>query len=58
MIEKRYATEFRLYPYARVADQDRAEAVRHPVVIVGGGPIGMAMALDLGCARGALRRAR
>lgn len=48
MVAVRYQTAFRLYPYAKVADQSAAAPVRHPVVIVGGGPIGMAMALDLG----------
>ena len=48
MVAMRYATEFQLYPYARVADQDTAQVRRHPVVIVGGGPVGMALALDLG----------
>ncbi|MDX1784941.1 MAG: FAD-dependent oxidoreductase [Roseovarius sp.] len=38
---------FRLYPYARVPDQD-APARRHAVVVVGGGPVGLAVALDLG----------
>ncbi len=46
MVDVRYETAFRLYPYERVAAQDRVQ--RHQVVIVGGGPIGMAMALDLG----------
>ena len=44
----RYTLAFRAYPYARASDQDRADPARHPVVIVGGGPIGMATALDLG----------
>ena len=48
MLERRYETIFQLYPYARSADQDACAPVRHPVVIAGGGPIGMAMALDLG----------
>lgn len=38
---------YRLYPYARVPAQDMP-AQRHPVVVVGGGPVGLAMALDLG----------
>jgi 3-(3-hydroxy-phenyl)propionate hydroxylase len=47
MVDPRYDIAFRLYPYERVADQS-GPARRHPVVIVGGGPIGMATALDLG----------
>ncbi|MEM9318397.1 MAG: FAD-dependent oxidoreductase [Pseudomonadota bacterium] len=48
MVQNRYKTQFQLYPYARVAAQDDPQPVRHPVVIVGGGPIGMGLALDLG----------
>jgi 3-(3-hydroxy-phenyl)propionate hydroxylase len=48
MVDVRYETAFKLYPYVRSADQELPKVVRHPVVIVGGGPIGMAMALDLG----------
>ncbi|MBB94945.1 MAG: FAD-dependent oxidoreductase [Rhodobacteraceae bacterium] len=48
MFQDRYDLAFRLYPYARAADQDAPTPVRHPVVVVGGGPIGLAMALDLG----------
>ncbi|ASJ74196.1 FAD-dependent oxidoreductase [Granulosicoccus antarcticus] len=48
MVDVRYTTAFELYPYARASDQDEAAPQRHPVVIVGGGPVGMAMALDLG----------
>ncbi|SFI34714.1 FAD-dependent oxidoreductase [Jannaschia pohangensis] len=47
MVAARYQTAFRLYPYRRVADQGAA-ARRHPVVIVGGGPVGLTLALDLG----------
>ena len=48
MVKDRYSLAHKVYPYERSADQDKAEAVRHPVVIVGGGPIGIATALDLG----------
>ena len=44
----RYPLAFRLYPYQRSADQDADTPVRHPVVIVGGGPVGLALAMDLG----------
>lgn len=47
-IRDRYPLAFTLYPYARSADQDADAPVRHPVVIVGGGAIGLALALDLG----------
>lgn len=48
MLDDRYSLAYTLYPYARSPDQDRGEAARHPVVIVGGGPIGVSTALDLG----------
>ncbi|KUF10372.1 FAD-dependent oxidoreductase [Pseudoponticoccus marisrubri] len=47
-MDDRYQLAFRLYPYERSADQDAAAPVRHPVVVMGGGPIGIATALDLG----------
>ena len=47
-LRDRYPLAFELYPYAKSSDQDAARAVRHPVVIVGGGPVGLALALDLG----------
>lgn len=47
MLDDRYALAHRLYPYERAADQDAEVAAHHPVVVIGGGPIGMAMALDL-----------
>ena len=48
MFEDRYSLAYKLYPYARSADQDARAPVRHQVVIVGGGPVGIALALDLG----------
>ncbi len=39
--------EVPLYPYERSADQNAGQAARHPVVIVGAGPIGLAAAIDL-----------
>ena len=48
MLVDRYQLEHRLYPYARSADQDASAPVRHPVVIVGGGPVGIATAIELG----------
>jgi 3-(3-hydroxy-phenyl)propionate hydroxylase len=47
MVATRYQTAFQLYPYVKVPAQDAAP-LRHPVVIVGGGPVGLALALDLG----------
>jgi 3-(3-hydroxy-phenyl)propionate hydroxylase len=35
-------------PYRRSKDQDAPRPARHPVVIVGGGPVGLALAADLG----------
>ncbi len=40
--------EVPLYPYTKSPDQDAKEVVRHPVIIVGAGPIGLAAAIDLG----------
>ncbi|MDD9718783.1 FAD-dependent oxidoreductase [Dinoroseobacter sp. PD6] len=48
MLQDRYALAFRLYPYRKCADQDAPAPRRHKVVVVGGGPIGLATALDLG----------
>ena len=48
MVQARYQTAFRLYPYKKVADQDVPAPKRHSVVIIGGGPVGMGLALDLG----------
>ncbi|WP_298492219.1 FAD-dependent oxidoreductase [uncultured Maritimibacter sp.] len=36
-----------LYPYTRVADQQSAAPARHKVVIIGAGPVGLTLALDL-----------
>ncbi|WP_323035818.1 FAD-dependent oxidoreductase [Pararhodobacter sp.] len=46
-MQERYPLAYKSYPYAKSPDQDAAAAVRHPVVVVGGGPVGMAAALDL-----------
>ena len=35
------------YPYRRSADQDAASPVRHPVLVVGAGPVGLSLAIDL-----------
>lgn len=48
MLQDRYSLAFKLYPYRKSPDQDAAAPKRHPVVIIGGGPIGLATALDLG----------
>ena len=48
MFDDRYTLAFKAYPYEKSADQDAARPVRHPVVVMGGGPIGIATALDLG----------
>lgn len=47
MVGATYKLAFELYPYEKVAAQDQAPE-RHPVLIIGGGPIGIATALDLG----------
>ena len=39
--------EHSLYPYRRSPDQDATQSVRHPVVIIGAGPVGLAAAIDL-----------
>ena len=36
-----------LYPYRRSPDQDAAAPVRHPVVVIGAGPVGLVAAIDL-----------
>lgn len=48
MLKDRYVLAFKLYPYAHSPDQDSENPARHKVVVVGAGPIGLAMALDLG----------
>jgi 3-(3-hydroxy-phenyl)propionate hydroxylase len=35
------------FAYRRSADQDRATPARHPVVVVGAGPVGLSLAIDL-----------
>ncbi len=39
--------EIPLYPYARHPDQDATHPVRHKVIIIGAGPVGLAAAIDL-----------
>ncbi len=46
--QDRYSLAFKLYPYERSPDQEAHPPVRRPVVVMGGGPIGVATALDLG----------
>jgi 3-(3-hydroxy-phenyl)propionate hydroxylase len=48
VLQERYSLAFKLYPYQRSPDQDAKAPVRHPVIVMGGGPIGVAAALDLG----------
>ncbi|SNS59210.1 FAD-dependent oxidoreductase [Tropicimonas sediminicola] len=48
MFDDRYTLAYRAYPYEKSPDQALDQAVRHPVVVMGGGPIGIATALDLG----------
>ena len=48
LVPDRYAVTMRLYPYVHTPDQDAPDPVRHKVVIIGGGPVGLATALDLG----------
>ncbi len=40
--------EIPLYPYRRHPDQDESTPVRHPVIVIGAGPVGLAAAIDLG----------
>ena len=35
------------FPYRRCADQDAATPAHHPVVVVGAGPVGLSLAIDL-----------
>ncbi|MFO1223527.1 MAG: FAD-dependent oxidoreductase [Burkholderiaceae bacterium] len=36
-----------VFPYRHSSDQDARAPVRHPVVVVGAGPVGLALAIDL-----------
>ncbi|WP_457647198.1 FAD-dependent oxidoreductase [Profundibacter sp.] len=36
-----------MYPYKRSRDQDKTKPTRHPVVVIGAGPIGLGVAIDL-----------
>lgn len=48
LVAPRYDIAFKLYPYVKSPDQASSKPFRHKVVIVGGGAIGLATALDLG----------
>jgi len=39
--------EVPLYAYERSPDQDAATPVRHKVIVIGAGPVGLATAIDL-----------
>ncbi|WIY26535.1 FAD-dependent oxidoreductase [Parasedimentitalea psychrophila] len=39
--------EVPMYPYARHADQDASTPVRHKVIVIGAGPVGLGAAIDL-----------
>lgn len=42
-----HAIQSHEFIYCRCADQDSATPVRHPVVVVGAGPVGLSLAIDL-----------
>ncbi len=46
MVQERYQIAFTLYPYQKSTDQDQSPK-RHPVLVIGAGPVGIALALDL-----------
>ncbi len=46
-MQKTYA--YPKFPYVQSDEQAHGRLVRHPVVVVGAGPIGLTMALDLAC---------
>ncbi|GAB3364215.1 MULTISPECIES: FAD-dependent oxidoreductase [Giesbergeria] len=35
------------FPYTRSPDQDAAQPVQHPIVVIGAGPVGLSMAIDM-----------
>ncbi len=39
--------DYRIHPYRRSPDQDAATPARHPVVVAGGGMVGLAFAADM-----------
>src|SRR5664279_4299947 len=41
------AQHVRQFAYRRHADQDRRDGAHHPVVVVGAGPVGLSLAIDL-----------
>lgn len=47
MKEVRSSYDYPEFPYQRHSDQDSPKPVHHPVIVVGGGMVGLTMALDL-----------
>jgi 3-(3-hydroxy-phenyl)propionate hydroxylase len=46
-LNQRIVKPFAQYSYRRSPDQDATAAARHPVVVIGAGPVGLALAVDL-----------
>ena len=41
------------FGYVRSPDQDRATPAQHPIVVIGAGPVGLSLAIDLATPEGA-----